>query len=126
MWLDVPMNEVSIPQEFHSTRQLFEEMSNNDLVQASVKRVGVFADHVSQRRVIAQLISLLDEVRQIPKLTVLHHQVYMSIRFAAVDQGYDVGVVESFEDFNLAVEVVFEFAVELGEVDRLDRYEGSG
>jgi hypothetical protein len=50
----------------------------------------------------------------------------MGIRLTAVDQGHDVGVVKAFEDLDLAVEVIFELAVELGEVDRLDCYEGSG
>lgn len=91
-----------------------------------MKRVGILADHVSQRRVIAQFISLLDEIRQVPELAVLHNQVYMSIRFAAVDQGDDVRVMKAFEDLDLAVEVVFEFTVEFAEVDRLDCYKGTG
>jgi hypothetical protein len=89
-------------------------------------RVGVFADHVSQGRVVTQLVPLLDEVRQVSELAVLHDQVYVSRRLSTVNQGNDVGVVEALEDLDLAVEVVLELAVELREIDRLDGDEGSG
>ena len=50
----------------------------------------------------------------------------MGIRFSAVNQGNDMGVVEAFEDLDFAIEVIFELAVQLRKVDRLDCYESSG
>lgn len=44
----------------------------------------------------------------------------MGTRVFAVDEGYDVRVVEAFEDRYLGGQVLFEFLVELAEVDRLD------
>ena len=50
----------------------------------------------------------------------------MGIRFSAINQGNDMGMVETFEDLDFAVEVIFELAVQLRKVDRLDSYKSSG
>jgi hypothetical protein len=52
-------------------------MANDDFVQTSMSWHGIFPDHISQRRIIGQLLSLLDKIGQIPKLTVFHDQMYM-------------------------------------------------
>ena len=44
----------------------------------------------------------------------------MRRRFAAVDEGDDVGMLETLEDFDLGGQVVFELLVELAQVDGLD------
>lgn len=103
MGLHIPVDEVSVPQKSHGTCQLLEEVPNDDLVQPAVHGIGVLLDHLPQGRVISQLVSLLDEVRQVPKLAILHDQVYVRIRFPAVDQGNDMGMVQAFEDLDLAV-----------------------
>jgi hypothetical protein len=56
------MDEIPLPQEFHSTRELLQEMSNNDLVQATSYRHGIFSDHISQCWIVLQLVPLLDEI----------------------------------------------------------------
>jgi hypothetical protein len=33
--------------------------------------------------------------------------MYVSHRFSTVDEGYDVGMMEAFEDFDFGVEVLF-------------------
>lgn len=88
--------------------------------------VGVLLNHLPQGRVISQFVPLLDEVRQVSELAVLHDQVYVGIRLPAVDQGDYVRVVEALEDLDFAVEIILELAIQLGEVDRLDGYESSG
>jgi hypothetical protein len=52
--------------------------------------------------------------------------MYMGHRFSTVDEGNDVGMVKAFEDLDLGVEVLLEFLVQLGEIDRFDCYESSG
>lgn len=43
--------------------------------------------------------------------------MYMCGRFSAIDQSDDVRVVQTLEDFDFTVKVVFELLVELREVD---------
>ena len=52
--------------------------------------------------------------------------MYMSHRFSTVDEGNDMGMVKAFKDLDFGVEVLFQFLVELREIDRLDCYESSG
>ena len=46
-------------------------------------------------------------------------------RFLAVDQSDDVWMMQAFEDVDLGIEIFLELLVELVEMNRLDRYEGS-
>lgn len=39
--------------------------------------------------------------------------MYMRRRFSTVDESDNVGMMKAFEDFDFAVEVVFEFLVKL-------------
>jgi hypothetical protein len=57
------MYEISIPQEFHRTSQLFEKMPDNDLVQSSSWWHWIFPNHVNKSGIVSQFISLLDKVR---------------------------------------------------------------
>jgi hypothetical protein len=52
--------------------------------------------------------------------------MYVSHRFSTVDKGNDVGMVEAFEDLDFGVKVLFQFLVELREIDGFDCYESSG
>lgn len=97
-------------------------MSDYDLVQATSGRVGVFPDHICRRVVPGEGISLLDEIRKIPQLAKLHHQVYMGGGLLTVDQSDNVWVMQAFEYVDLGVQVLFELLIKLVQVDRLDSH----
>jgi len=120
------MYEIPVPQELHRTGELLQEMPDNHFVQPPNRRYWVLPDHIFQSRVVAQFVSLLDEVRQISKLAVFHHEMYMGRRFSAIDESDDMGMVEAFEDLDFAVEVVLELLIEFRQIDRFDSYKSSG
>ena len=47
-------------------------------------------------------------------------------RVFAVDESYDVGMVEAFEDRDFRGQVLFELLVELAQVDRFDGNDALG
>jgi len=64
-------------------------------------------------------VALLQELREIGQLTVLHHQVEVRRRLGAREQGDNVRVLQAFEDAYLGLEVVFELGGELRHLHRL-------
>lgn len=73
-----------------------------------------------------EVISLLDQERQVSQLAVLHHQVNMHGSLDTFVQGDNVGMAELLENPDLGVEVVFHFAFELTKFDRLDSNDRTG
>ena len=120
--LDVAVNEVPIPQEFKRAGQLLQKVSNNNLVEAASRRVGILHDHIRCGGVSSQSIAFLDEVGEIPQLAELHDKVYVGRCLLTIDESNDMWVMEAFQDMNFGVEVLFELLVELLQVDRFNSY----
>lgn len=101
MRLNITMDQVAVAKEPQSAGQLLEEMANNDLVEGTSGRVGVFGNHISCIPVIPEGMTTLDEEGQVTQGTVLHDQMYMGGGFITVEEGDDVGMIEALEDLNL-------------------------
>lgn len=108
------MDEMSIPQELEGTGQLFEKVADDDLVEGAPFGVGVLGDHVPGVAMVAQGISALDEEGQVAEGAIFHDEVDVGSGLMAVDEGDDMGMVETFEDVNLGGEVLPQFLIELG------------
>lgn len=111
------MNEIPISKELHGAGELLEKVADDNFIETTGRRHGILLDHIPKCWVIGEPVPLLDEIREISELTVFHHQVYMRRGFSAVYQSDDMGMVQAFQDLDLAVEVVLEFLVEFGKVD---------
>jgi hypothetical protein len=70
-------------------------------------------------------VTLLDKVREVSQLTEFHDQVYVCACFLTIYQSDDVRMMKAFEDVDLGVEVLFQFFIELLEVDGLDGHESA-
>ena len=114
------MDEVSFPKKFQCTRQLLEEMSYNDLIQASSRRVRIFPYHISRCVVSGKSFALLDEIGEIAELAKLHDQIDMSRRFLAIYESDNMWMMEAFQDVDLRIEVLLQLLVELMQIDRFD------
>lgn len=114
------MDVVLLAQELEGAGELLDEVSDDDLVQARVRRAGVFPGHVMGSGMRTELLSLLDKEGEVAKLAVLHDEVDVRRRLDAVMQGDDMGMSQGLEDLDLAVEVLSELLVEAPELDALD------
>lgn len=114
------MDVVLASKELQRTRQLLQEVPDDDFVQARVVRARVLASHVVSGRVGRELVTLLNEHGQIAELAILHDEVDVCWGLETVVQGDDVRVSQGLEDLYLAVEVLLEFLVQALDLYRLD------
>lgn len=103
-----------------SAGDLLQEVTADDLIEPTNRRIRILFDHISRRLVLSQRGTLLDECGQVSQLTEFHHQMHLCLGLEAVEQGDDVGMVEFPEDLDFFVEVLPQLLAELREVYRLD------
>lgn len=66
MWLDITMDEIALSKELQGTGQLFEEVTDDDLVEGTSSRIWIFGHHIASIPMGSEAISTLDEHGQVP------------------------------------------------------------
>ena len=107
------MDEVPSPKELKSACQLFQEVSDDDLIETTSCRVRVLPYHVCRCVMSMEGVSFFDEVGQVSKLAELHDKVNMGRVFFTIDEGNDVWMVKGFQDVNFGIKVLFQLPVKL-------------
>jgi hypothetical protein len=119
------MDKISFPQELEGAGKLLQEMASYDLVQTRVQDIWIFSGNIMRSRVCDQLLSLLDEQRQVPQLTVFHNEIDMRARLDAIMESNDMRVPKGLENLNFAIEIFLQLLVQTGKLDRLDGYQST-
>lgn len=104
----------------HSAAQLFDEVTAQNLVKTTMRRVRIPSEYVSSLRQFRSLVPLFKKLRQVGKLTVLHDHVEVVVVLVSHEQRNDVRMMDLLQHRNLGIKIRQELLTQLFPLDGLD------